>query len=273
MHGSMHVSRTFSSEKEGGLDFDRGHRFLGGGAEPVCSSNLGKKQPQCQQVRRARVIPMEAIRDDTVTSIEPHCFDSAEHFLEAACAQASRLRLDRTEGRKSRLAVFCEATGLVPQLARVAEPYGIRVVASGGFDSLTFKHGFAVEVSESDRPFEVLHIGDHDPSGGHMFVTLSEDITAFVRELRGKVVFTRVAVTPAQVAQYDLPTAPQKPTDKRAFHGSTCQAEALAPDAMNRILQRAIEQRTDRRALCQTVMAPIGSGAFLLLQKEGCSHV
>jgi hypothetical protein len=115
---------------------------------------------------------------------------------------------------------------------------GIRVVASGGFDSLTFKHGFAVEVSESDRPFEVLHVGDHDPSGGHMFVTLKEDVEAFVNELGGEVTFTRVAVTPAQVAQYDLPTAPQKASDKRAFHGSTCQAEALAPDVMNRVLQR-----------------------------------
>lgn len=82
-----------------------------------------------------------------------------------------------------------------------------------------------------------------------MFVTLSEDIAAFVKELGGEVIFTRVTVTPAQVAQYDLPTAPPKPGDNRAFHGSTCQAEALAPDAMNRILQKAIEQRTDRKKL------------------------
>jgi hypothetical protein len=38
---------------------------------------------------------------------------------------------------------------------------------------------------------------------------------------------TRVAVTPAQITQYDLPTAPPKEGDNRAYHGTTCQAEAL----------------------------------------------
>src|SRR5262249_18324967 len=31
-------------------------------------------------------------------------------------------------------------------------------------------------------------------------------------------------VTPTQVAQYDLPTAPPKPRDNGAFHGTTCWA-------------------------------------------------
>jgi len=120
---------------------------------------------------------------------------------------------------------------------------GIRVVASGGFDSLTFKHGFAVEVSESDRPFEVLHVGDHDPSGGHMFVTLKEDVEAFVSELGGEVTFTRVAVTPAQVAQYDLPTAPQKASDKRV------PGRGLGTRRDEPRLAEAIEQRINRSAL------------------------
>ena len=60
---------------------------------------------------------------------------------------------------------------------------------------------------------------------------------------------TRVADTPAQITQYDLPTAPPKEGDNRAFHSMTCQAEALAPDVMNQILRRAIEQRTDSKAL------------------------
>ena len=38
-------------------------------------------------------------------------------------------------------------------------------------------------------------------------------------------------------------------TDRRAFHGQTCQAEALAPDVLARILQHAIEERVDRRVL------------------------
>ena len=112
-------------------------------------------------------------------------------------------------------------------LNQIVASSDVKVVASGGFDSLSAKHAFAVEASESGRPFEVLHVGDYDPSGGSMFIGLKEDVTAFARNLGGSVTFTRVAVTSAQIAEYRLPTAPPKATDRRAFHGMACQAEAL----------------------------------------------
>ena len=107
---------------------------------------------------------------------------------------------------------------------------------------------FAEELADHDRPTEVLHIGDHDPSGAHMFLAFLEDVQAFARDLGGQATFTRLAVTPQQIASYRLPTAPAKPTDTRAFRGQTCQAEALAPDDLANILRAAIEQRIDRRA-------------------------
>jgi hypothetical protein len=80
-----------------------------------------------------------------------------------------------------------------------------------------------------------------------MFLAFLEDVQAFTRDLGGNATFTRLAVTPAQIKRYGLPTAPPKDTDNRAFSGETCQAEALAPDVLASILRRAIEQRIDRR--------------------------
>jgi hypothetical protein len=114
-------------------------------------------------------------------------------------------------------------------------------MSGGGFDSLTDKHKFAAALAEHDRPTEVLHIGDHDPSGVSMFLAFLEDVEAFTRDLGGAATFTRLAVTPEQIDRYDLPTAPAKDTDKRAFSGATCQAEALAPDARQ---HRAHRNRT-----------------------------
>jgi hypothetical protein len=95
----------------------------------------------------------------------------------------------------------------------------------------------------------VLHIGDHDPSGVSMFLAFLEDVEAFTRELGGEAVFTRLAVTPEQIATYGLPTAPPKATDNRAFSGETCQAEALPPDVLADILRTAIEERVNQRVL------------------------
>jgi len=201
------------------------------------------------RARRARLVPMEAIRDDGGTVITPNMWASAQEYLDAVRAQAANLMLDRTAGQKTRLAVLCEAGGMAPQLARVVDPFGITVMSSGGFDSLTEKHAFAAELARHERPTEVLSIGDHDGSGVWMFAAYLEDVEAFTRDLSGEATFTRLAVTPDQIAAYDLPTAPPKPTDKRAFAGETCQAEALAPDVLASILRDAIEARIDRRML------------------------
>jgi hypothetical protein len=194
------------------------------------------------RARRARLIPMESIRDDGGTVITPTMWANAQEYLDAVRAQAADLMLDRTAGQMTRLAVLCEAGGMAPQLARVMQPFGITVMSSGGFDSLTEKHAFAAELARHDRPTEVLSIGDQDGSGVWMFAAYLEDVEAFTRDLGG------VAVTPAQVIEFDLPTAPPKPTDRRAFNGETCQAEALAPDVLASILRDAIEARIDRRA-------------------------
>jgi hypothetical protein len=199
------------------------------------------------RARRARIISMDVIRDDGGTIITPDCWDSAAQFWRVVRNMAERFTLDHCAGQKTRLVVICEAAGMAPQLGRVANPFGVTAMSGGGFDSTTDKHKFAAAVASQGRPTEVLHIGDHDPSGVSMFLAFLEDVEAFTRELGGNATFTRLAVTPEQIERYDLDTAPPKKDDKRAFSGDTCQAEALAPDVLANILRAAIEQRIDRR--------------------------
>ena len=201
------------------------------------------------RARRARIISMDVIRDDGGVISEPDNWESAEQFMATIRAMAKDFTLDHSAGQATRLVVICEAGGMVPQLERVAHSFGVPVMSGGGFDSLTDKHKFAAALSEHDRLTEVLHIGDHDPSGVSMFLAFLEDVEAFARELGGQASFTRLAVTPAQIEEYRLPTAPPKTTDNRAFSGETCQAEALPPDILADILRTAIEERLDQRVL------------------------
>jgi hypothetical protein len=199
------------------------------------------------RARRARLISFDAIRDDTSVISEPDHWRNAAQFWATVRALAEDFTLDPSEALRTRLVVICEAAGMVPQLERIAHPFGIRVMSGGGFDSVTDKHKFAAALADQGRPTEVLDIGDHDPSGAHKYIAFLEDIEAFARDLGGDVTFTRLAVTPEQIRQYGLPTAPPKATDNRAFTGVTCQAEALAPDVLAQILRDAIERRIDRR--------------------------
>jgi hypothetical protein len=201
------------------------------------------------RARRAGLIAFDAIRDDGITLAEPRAWDDAVDLVRACIAEAKRFRLDRQEGQPTRLIIAVEAAGMLPQIQRIADPYGIAVHSSGGFDSLTAKHDLAKRLGAWPR-VELLHIGDHDPSGVHLFSSMAEDVRAIARDLgmHGDIQFSRLAVTPAQIAELGLPTTPPKPTDRRAFTGETVQAEAIPPDVLAGIVRAAITARLDLSA-------------------------
>jgi hypothetical protein len=199
------------------------------------------------KARRSRRIAMAAIRDDTSTRFEPITYAGIEDFLTDAKARVEHFRLDRQKGQRRRLVVICEAGGMAPQLYYgVTERYGIPVLPSGGFDSVTEKHSYAEEWSTRDQPTTVLHIGDYDESGETMFDALAEDIGAFTADYGGDVEFVRVAVTPEQMRELALPSVPPNPNDNRGRGiTETWQAEALDPNDLARILEDAILARFD----------------------------
>lgn len=213
--------------------------------------------------RRAEVFDMDAIRDDGGTvETGPQAWDSAEQWIDATRAEIEGLRMDRQEGQDKRLVIYCEAAGMVPQIARVANKYGVHVMSSGGFDSITEKHAMGRDLDNT----EVLHIGDLDPSGIHVFIALARDVSAFAKHYGNEIDFTRLAVTPKQVKNKKLklhtslrernPDGTWK--DDRAYPFNwTCQAEAISPDDLANIVRDAITDpdRFDRDAYDEVLAA------------------
>jgi hypothetical protein len=203
------------------------------------------------RARRAGLIPMDHIRDDGTTVVGDGRFDGAEQFVRGSVHWAEAFRLDLLSYQDRHLIVLCEAAGMVPQLARVAEPFGIEVRSSGGFDSTTAKHSLGRLCGAISKPVSLIHIGDLDPSGEHIHLNLGEDVGAFAAHYgNSEVEVVRVAVTAEQQAIHDLPTAPPKAGDRREFaHDFTVQAEALPPDVLAEVVREAIEERTDQDRL------------------------
>jgi hypothetical protein len=208
------------------------------------------------RARRARVIGMDAIRDDGLSGVlaAGAGWASPEDWISSLVDGTDYYRRDRQEGQATRLLVWCEAGGMVPQLERVAKPYGVSVASSGGFDSLTVKHTAACRLGGAE-PVEVLHVGDYDPSGECMYDALAEDITAFAEHYGHEVSFTRLAVTPEQVRRYSLPTAPPKKSSHqdRKQMTETVQAEALDPATLAGIVEQGIRDRFDLDVYRQAV--------------------
>lgn len=195
--------------------------------------------------RRARIIPMDVIRDDGFTGglSSGWGYDDVQEWLSGIKPDPESFSLDSQLDQDERLAIWCEAAGMVPQIERVSFPYGVPVKSSGGFDSITSKHAIAAAF----KNVHILHIGDYDPSGECMFTALAEDIQAFADHYGNTIRFTRLAVTEAQIALYDLPTAPPKHSTHQASLNmrTTTQAEALDPATLAEIVRLAIEDHLD----------------------------
>lgn len=202
------------------------------------------------RARRAGIVEMAAIRDDGAIVAGDDRFTDSDDFI-AACQQwAAGFRLDLMQFQPRHVELLCEAGGMVPQLERVAQPYGVTVRSSGGFDSTTVKHQLGRLYGTQGKPVTVLHVGDLDPSGEHICLNLAEDVGAFTTHYGGELSVQRIAVNAAQQAEYNLPTAPPKASDKRSFSADfTVQAEALPPDVLASIVRSAIEQQLDLVAL------------------------
>jgi len=207
--------------------------------------------------RRSGLIPFQAIRDDGPSIYDPNLWTDTTEWLADCRLQAQYLRLSPWPDQPYYVEVICEAGGMAPMLARVAHPFGITVRSGGGFDSLTAKHNLAKLYSRQGKPVVVLHVGDYDPSGEALWINLQEDVAAFCRAMGGSMTVQRVAVTPFQQQQYNLPTAPPKAKDKRGCFTDliTVQAEALPPDLLQGILRESIESVIDLDALEKTRQA------------------
>jgi hypothetical protein len=226
------------------------YRLVGAHGYDKTEKAYGRLGECMNRARRDGRIDFDAIRDDDAEIATRTGWESPHQLIEHWQAEAKYFRLDRQQGQPNRLLIVVEARGMKPQIETVADGYGVPVIGSGGFDSLTAEYDLAGRLGHHDGLTEVLHIGDHDPSGVHLFSSMAEDVQALIgdRGLSGRVQFSRLAVTLDQIRGLSLPTVPPKVTDRRSFEGETVQAEAIAPDVMARIVGDGIESRFDMTA-------------------------
>ena len=214
----------------------------------------------------------DVIRDDEFIQRIPFCYHDQPDFWIRTKQNAKLFTLDRQDGQEYHTILWCEAAGMVPQLQRITFPYGIPVFSSGKFDGITAKRNIGEEWAEEERPIRVLHLGDHNPSGIHIFEALARDIIRFAEQAAERdalqdpeIEFHRIALLPEQVT--DIPPDLPNPKDRRRFDWMAVrigtgdyertidinpleawELEALAPDAIAAIVREAIREEWDADA-------------------------
>jgi hypothetical protein len=151
-----------------------------------------------------------------------------------------------------KLVMVVEKSSLEPVLSPIKDRYQTDLYLLAGGLSDTRIHQMAKIGADDGRPMVVLYFSDCDPSGWNMPIEVGRKLQALkvlhFPDLEFEV--HRVALTPNQVREYDLPSTPLKGTEKRgdawqsAMGVEQTEIDALAslrPDLLESITDDAIE--------------------------------
>jgi len=182
-----------------------------------------------------------------------HRAESWDGPRDALRALVVQYRRDRTEGQEHTVYIGVEKAGMVPQLNLWFSDRGLPILPLGGYSSQTFTADVAKDIQRQGRPSVLLYAGDFDPSGEDIPRDFAERVKCFD-------VVERIALTPEQVDEYELPVAMGKETDSRAKsfaakHGKLVQVEldALAPDVLRRLYEDAIARFLDVSTMLEVI--------------------
>jgi len=202
-------------------------------------------------------ITFDAIRDDGLSQEGSGWgYDDPDHFFEANKLDAAQYFVSHQRGQAQFIELWCEAAGMVPQLAQATHEFSIPVYSGGGQNSVTVKHAAAERVRDRDVPTVILHVGDYDPDGEVIYRSLAGDVKGFCERDGGSVDCRRVALTHEQVDAYSLPESPPKDSKalvrwKEEGKGKTSQLEALLPGDLATIVRTAVKDLIDADVLAE----------------------
>ncbi len=201
------------------------------------------------QLRRDGQIPFEWIADTTRWMRKPRTHSNMAHLLEESIQM---FRRSIWEAQDVYVEIWMEKEALAGVLYEETERWDVPLMVTRGYSSISFLHSAAQTIESVDKPAYLYYLGDFDPSG----LDIARKVEDGIRELAplADVTFERVAVTPAQINAWDLPTRPTKKTDTRSrnFEGESVELDAIPPSQLRALVAACIEEHVDQNILGDT---------------------
>lgn len=219
-------------------------------AEPVEKSDHGYQQVQARLVklRREGIVPYGWLADMSRRGYFVDTFNGADDFLRRV---NGLYRADLWRSAEHYCEVWCKSRSIASVIQDDCEELAVSLYPCGGFSSITFVHEASqyINARKDGRPVVIYYIGDFDPAGVLIDVSLEREMRHHLRDdidLR----FVRLGITEEQIKLYDLPEKPRKSGDRRALHiEQTVEAEALPAHILRGIVRDAVEALLPQEAL------------------------
>jgi hypothetical protein len=227
---------------------------------PKSESGYNKAQRQVLAMRRAGVLPYHFITDSTRWIRKPQTYSGL-----ISCLTHTRKTYRRAlwDNQNAYVQMWCEKDAIAGILYEITEAWDVPLLVVRGYSSETFAYEAAENIKAHNKPAFAYYLGDWDKRG----VQISKDIERKLVEFGAEVQFTRVAVQPWQIYDWNLPTRPTKdpgwgdcveidaiPANKLRELTEECILSHIDPDEYQKTLQ--IEE-LERKSL-ETVIKNMG---------------
>lgn len=211
--------------------------------------NLGKL---ISNARLAGRIDWDAIEDRTRNLQGLSHWNNPDSIISSA---AHSFRVDKWKNQETVPEIWVEKEALAAIVQRVAKRNDVNFLSCRGYMSQSEMHEaglrFVRYLRNKQTPI-IIHLGDLDPSGVDMTRDITDRIENFVGyHLGQEVEVKRIALSMAQVEQYEPPPNPARVSDARyssflAKYGeSSWELDALEPTVLDALMQSAVDSVKD----------------------------
>lgn len=244
---------------------------------PNQQKEYAKLSTLLKEGRMGGIVDWDAIEDRLRTPECPSSWNSPMEILDSAIRSYA---CPRQDGQSVYMEVWVEKDALSGVLSRVTEQYHVPIVVNRGYSSVSAMYDAFNRFHRAvdrEQAIKILYLGDHDPSGIDMIRDVEDRILEFfwgyfsndqdqeedeqftndykknwMREV-GNLDFEviPIALTRAQIQQYNPPRNPAKITDPRATEyirlngDSSWEVDALRPEVLDQLLHDAIQEHLD----------------------------
>ena len=185
-------------------------------------------------------VTREAGEEPSITPPTPPDFDQAREAdqLADALMDSDEVQADIDhgpwDGCKVVPFVICEKEGLSGIIQPICAQYDVPYVAVRGAASITVLHQLWEMLQVGELPWRLLTLYDYDWAGENIEYAAMRRLEAFGGEAEWT--SERIAVTPEQVNEMNLPMRPEKNGD-----GEAVELDAIPPDVLAEIVEKAIQ--------------------------------
>ena len=188
-------------------------------------------------------MPWSWITDGTRWMHKSVRYGSIEEALEAT---SRHYRRDYWRELDDYVEIWLEKDALAGVLFNVTDEWGVPLMVTRGFASLSYIHNAAETIERVGKPTHIYYFGDYDPSG----VEIDRNLERRLREFApySEIHFERVAVRHEQIDEYQLPTRPTKRGANHGrglHHGDSVEVDAIPPAQLLGLVRSAIERHVD----------------------------